>query len=120
MRDIHSDIENSGTAAEFARQFRDIHSDPKFLRLVTSRNRLVTFLLTVIFLGYFAFLAMVCGYPSLVAKPLYDGAGLTVGVAAELLLFIIFLAISAIYVTFANGRFDGLLSSILTQGKGRR
>lgn len=120
MRDINSDVENSGTAAEFTRRFRDIHSDPKFIRLITSRNRIVTFLLLVIFAGYFAFLAMVCWYPSMVARPLYEGAGVTVGVAAELLLFIVFLAISAIYVSFANKKFDALLSSILTQGKETR
>ena len=50
----------------------------------------------------------------------FAGSGLTVGIAAELALFLLFLIISTIYVSFANGKFDPMLRHLVEKaGDGR-
>ncbi|AZQ56347.1 DUF485 domain-containing protein [Burkholderia cenocepacia] len=114
-------IQASQSAAESALQFRKIYTNRNFSRLISSRNRLVGLLLFVIFTGYFGFLGVVCFTPAIAAKPFLNGTGLTLGIAAELVLFLLFLTISAIYVSFANGKFDPVLRDIVEKAnKGGR
>ncbi|WP_083214445.1 DUF485 domain-containing protein [Burkholderia stabilis] len=122
MSDSHiMPIQASHSAAETALQFRKIYTNRNFSRLVSSRNRLVGSLLLVIFAGYFGFLGVVCFAPTIAAKPFRNGTGLTLGIAAELVLFLLFLSISAIYVSFANGKFDPMLGDIVEKAnKGGR
>lgn len=121
MSDSHSvPIQVNKAAAEVSLQFEKIYANKSFSKLVSSRNRLVCSLLLVIFLGYFGFLGVVCLMPKFAAQPFYAGSGLTVGIAAELALFLLFLIISTIYVSFANGKFDPMLRSLVEKaGEGR-
>lgn len=53
-------------------------------------------------------------------QAVFAGSGLTVGIAAELALFLLFLIISTIYVSFANGKFDPMLRHLVEKaGDGR-
>ena len=51
---------------------------------------------------------MVAYNPSTLGQPVSDGSMLTVGVAAELFLFVLFWVLSALYVRRANTEFDDL------------
>ncbi|MBN3505793.1 DUF485 domain-containing protein [Burkholderia cenocepacia] len=112
--------EASHCTAEMTSQFKRIYTSRNFSRLVSSRNRLVGTLLFVIFVGYFGFLGIICFDPMLAAKPFYNGTGLTLGIAAEVILFLLFLVISAIYVSFANGKFDSMIADIVEKANNGR
>ncbi|MFG0229071.1 DUF485 domain-containing protein [Achromobacter sp. 413638] len=121
MSDSHSvPIQVNKAAAEVSLQIEKIYANKNFSKLVSGRNRLVCSLLSIIFIGYFGFLGVVCLMPGFAAKPFFAGSGLTVGIAAELALFLLFLIISTIYVSFANGKFDPMLRHLVEKaGDGR-
>jgi cation/acetate symporter len=58
---------------------------------------------------------MVAYQPAMLGQPLSEGGMLTVGVAFELFLFILFWVLSFIYVRRANGEFDSLTQDIIKQ-----
>ena len=119
MSDSHSvPIQVNKAAAEVSLQIEKIYANKNFSKLVSGRNRLVCSLLSIIFIGYFGFLGVVCLMPGFAA--VFAGSGLTVGIAAELALFLLFLIISTIYVSFANGKFDPMLRHLVEKaGDGR-
>ena len=120
MSDSHSvPTQVNKAAAEVSLQIEKIYANKNFSKLVSGRNRLVCSLLSIIFIGYFGFLGVVCLMPGFAAA-VFAGSGLTVGIAAELALFLLFLVISTIYVSFANGKFDPMLRHLVEKaGDGR-
>ena len=60
---------------------------------------------------------MVAYNPSTLGQPVSDGSMLTVGVAAELFLFVLFWVLSALYVRRANTEFDNLTQEVIKQAR---
>ena len=97
--------------------YEQMRSNPKFQKLVATRGRFAWTLSIVVLVLFVVFVLAVAYAPSTLGRPVSDGAMLTVGVAAELFLFILFWGLSAIYVRRANGEFDTLTQEIIKQAQ---
>ena len=65
----------------------------------------------------YGFVLMVAYNPSALGQPVSEGSMLTVGVAAELCLFVLFWVLSALYVRRANTEFDDLTQEVIKQAR---
>ena len=91
--------------------------NPKFQELVATRGRFAWTLSIIVLALFYGFVMAVAFFPSALGQPVGEGAMLTVGVAAELFLFIFFWALSALYVSRANGTFDALTAEVIKQAQ---
>lgn len=92
-----------------------IRCDKRFSELVVKRNRFTAVLTTLILLPFFCFIGLVSFYPSVFAQRISGTSQLTIGVIAELFLFVFFILISLLYVKRANGEFDGITRELVAQ-----
>jgi cation/acetate symporter len=95
--------------------YERMRSNPKFQELVTKRGRFAWTLSAVVLVLFYGFVMTVAFNPTALGQPVGEGAMLTVGVAAELFLFILFWLLSALYVRRANGEFDALTAEVIRQ-----
>jgi cation/acetate symporter len=95
--------------------FESMRVNPKFQELVEKRGRFAWTLAAIVLILFYGFVLMVAYQPAMLGQPLSEGGMLTVGVAAELFLFIFFWVLSFIYVRRANGEFDSLTQDIIKQ-----
>ena len=71
LSDSHSvPTQVNKAAAEVSLQIEKIYANKNFSKLVSGRNRLVCSLLSIIFIGYFGFLGVVCLMPGFAAAVL--------------------------------------------------
>ncbi len=91
--------------------------NPKFQELVAKRGRFAWTLSIVVLVLFYGFVLMVAYNPSTLGQPVSDGSMLTVGVAAELFLFVLFWVLSALYVRRANTEFDDLTQEVIKQAR---
>ncbi|MBK7564979.1 MAG: DUF485 domain-containing protein [Propionivibrio sp.] len=91
--------------------------NPKFQELVAKRGRFAWTLSIVVLVLFYGFVLMVAYNPSTLGQPVSDGSMLTVGVAAELFLFVLFWLLSALYVRRANTEFDDLTQEVIKQAR---
>ncbi|MBK7325801.1 conserved hypothetical protein; putative inner membrane protein involved in acetate transport [Candidatus Propionivibrio aalborgensis] len=91
--------------------------NPKFQELVAKRGRFAWTLSIVVLVLFYGFVLMVAYNPSTLGQPVSDGSMLTVGVAAELFLFVLFWVLSALYVRRANTEFDNLTQEVIKQAR---
>jgi uncharacterized membrane protein (DUF485 family) len=97
--------------------YESMRSNPRFQELVSKRGRFAWTLATIVLVLFYGFVLMVAFAPATLGKPLSEGGMLTVGVAAEFFLFILFWLLSFVYVRRANGEFDRLTEEIVRQAQ---
>ena len=89
--------------------------NPKFQELVTKRSRFAWTLAAIVLTMFYGFVMVVAFNPASLGKPVSEGSMLTVGVAAELFMFIFFWSLTAVYVRRANTEFDSLTQEIVKE-----
>ena len=107
---MHADDPAAATAPQ---AIQAIASNPLYLELRRSRNRLATVLTLLVLLGYFGFIGLVAFNKELLAIPLAAGLSTTVGFAIALGLMALSLGTTAWYVRVANTKYDALTRKIL-------
>ena len=79
----------SSTANQSAVYAR-IRKNPRFTELVSKRTSFATLLSVVVLVIFYGFFMVVAFNPNLIGQRLSEGSYLTVGIAAELFMFIFF------------------------------
>jgi cation/acetate symporter len=97
--------------------YQRMRDNPKFQELVTKRGRFAWTLSTIVLVLFYGFVMTVAFNPTGLGQPVSEGAMLTVGVAVEASLFILFWLLSALYVRRANGEFDALTEEVIKQAQ---
>ncbi|MBK6973561.1 MAG: DUF485 domain-containing protein [Candidatus Methylophosphatis roskildensis] len=97
--------------------YERMRTNPKFQELVATRGRFAWTLSIVVLVLFYGFVLAVAYAPSTLGQPVSDGAMLTIGVAVEAFLFILFWVLSAVYVRRANGEFDALTQEVIKQAQ---
>ena len=94
--------------------YQRIKANPKFHELVAKRSRFAWTLAIVTLVLFYGFVLTVAFNPELLGKFVSPGSSmLTVGVLVELLMFILFWILTAVYVRRANTEFDALNQQII-------
>ena len=90
-----------------------IRSNPRFQELVAKRQGFATLLSIIVLTIFYGFFMVVAFNPKLIGQRLSEGSYVTVGIAAELFMFIFFWVLTAVYVKRANGEFDEMTAEIV-------
>ena len=98
-----------------SQMYEKMRANPKFQELVKTRGRYAWTLSIVVLSLFYGFVLMVAFQPAVLGRVVGEGSMLTVGVAAELFLFVLFWVLSALYVRRANTEFDALTEEIVKQ-----
>jgi uncharacterized membrane protein (DUF485 family) len=93
--------------------YERMRANPKFQDLVAKRGRFAWTLAAIVLIMFYGFVMTVAFNPTALGQPISDGSMLTVGVAAELFMFIFFWSLTAVYVKRANTEFDALTQEIV-------
>jgi len=93
--------------------YQRMRANPKFQELVARRGRFAWTLAIVVLVMFYGFVMTVAFNPAALGQPVSEGSMLTVGVAAELFMFVFFWALTAVYVKRANTEFDALTQEIV-------
>ena len=93
--------------------YEKMRANPKFQELVKTRGRYAWTLSIVVLALFYGFVLMVAFEPAVLGRAVGEGSMLTVGVAAELFLFMLFWVLSALYVRRANTEYDAMTQQIL-------
>ncbi|SAK68052.1 DUF485 domain-containing protein [Caballeronia ptereochthonis] len=88
-------------------------ASPAYRRLVAQRRRFSLTLTALMVLTYYGFVLFVALAPHLLARPLYAGATMTIGVVAGVAIILIALGMTACYVLRANRTFDPSMNALL-------
>lgn len=99
----------SNQSAVYAR----IRKNPRFNELVSKRQGFATLLSVIVLTIFYGFFMVVAFTPNVIGQRLSEGSYLTVGIAAELFMFIFFWLLTALYVKRANGEFDAITAEIV-------
>jgi len=94
-----------------------MRQNPRFQELVKRRGRFAAVLSAIVLVTFYGYILMVAFTPAILARPLGEGATLTVGIAFELSMFVGFWVLVALYVRRANTEFDALTAEIVEQAK---
>ena len=114
---FHPAVFSKGGNAMSSEIYERMRVNPKFQELVAKRGRFAWTLSIVVLVLFYGFVLMVAYNPSTLGQPVSDGSMLTVGVAAELFLFVLFWVLSALYVRRANTEFDDLTQEVIKQAR---
>lgn len=95
--------------------YERMRGNPKFRQLVATRGRYAWTLAGVVLAMFYGYVMTVAFNPAVLARPVAAGAALTVGVAAELFMFISFWLLTALYVRRANSEFDALAKEVINE-----
>ncbi len=90
-----------------------IRRNPRFAELVSKRQGFATLLSVIVLTIFYGFFMVVAFTPNVIGQRLSEGSYLTVGIAAELFMFIFFWLLTALYVKRANGEFDAITAEIV-------
>ena len=90
-----------------------IRRNPRFAELVSKRQGFATLLSVIVLTIFYGFFMVVAFTPNVIGQRLSEGSYLTVGIAAELFMFIFFWLLTALYVKRANGEFDAITTEII-------
>jgi len=95
--------------------YQRMKANPKFQDLVARRSRFAWTLAFIVLTMFYGFVLVVAFNPTSLGQPLAEGSRWTVGVTAELLMFIFFWVLTAVYVKRANTEFDALNQEIIKE-----
>jgi cation/acetate symporter len=94
-----------------------MRKNPKFQELVQRRTRFAVTLSAIVLVAFYGYILVVAFSPATLAQPVAEGSTLTIGILAELSMFIGFWVLVALYVRRANGEFDRLTAEIIEDAK---
>jgi len=92
-------------------QIELIKNNPKYQKLVKTRDRFAWSLTIIMLIVYFAFILTIAFSPQTLGAKLGDGV-MTVGIPVGISIIIIAFALTGIYVVKANGEFDRLTREV--------
>ena len=95
--------------------YERMRANPKFLELVSRRERFAWTLAAIVLTMFYGFVMVVAFSPASLGKPIAEGSMVTIGVAVELFMFIFFWVLTAVYVRRANTEFDSLNQEIVKE-----
>lgn len=90
-----------------------IRNNPRFTELVAKRQGFASVLSIIVLTIFYGFFMVVAFNPKLIGQRLSESSYVTVGIAAELFMFIFFWLLTAYYVKRANGEFDDMTTEII-------
>jgi cation/acetate symporter len=93
--------------------YERMRGNPKFRQLVNTRGRYAWTLALVVLTLFYGFVMVVAFMPASLGQPVAPGSQLTVGVAVELFMFVLFWVLTALYVRRANTEFDALAKEVI-------
>ncbi|WP_167305212.1 DUF485 domain-containing protein [Sphingobium vermicomposti] len=97
---------------EEAALVESISADPRYRDLVGQRLRLGWFLSALIFAAFAGYLLLIAFNKGLLETPVGDGVT-SLGIPLGLGLIIFAIALTGVYVAYANRRFDARMAAIL-------
>ena len=101
--------------------YEQIRNNPTFHELVTRRGRFAWTLTIISLVLFYGFVLAVAFTPAALGQPIAEGAMMTVGVAAEMFMFVFFWLMTAFYVYTANSQYDDLTNQIVRSAlKGKK
>ena len=89
-----------------------ILADPRYVDLVRQRLRLGWFLSALVFGAFAAYLLLIAFNKDLLATPISDGVT-SLGIPLGLGLILFAIALTGVYVVYANRRFDARMAAIV-------
>lgn len=95
--------------------YAQMRANPKFDQLVAKRSSFAWTLAAVVLTLFYGFVLVVAFNPTALGQPISEGSRLTVGVAVELFMFILFWVLTAVYVKRANTEFDALTQEVIQE-----
>ena len=99
-----------------AETLEKIRNNPKFEELVRARSRLAAILSVAMMAIYFAFVLTVAFGKDFLGTPIGDSV-VSIGIPLGLLVILLAFALTGIYVSQANARFDRLTKEIIEESK---
>jgi uncharacterized membrane protein (DUF485 family) len=93
--------------------YEKMRANPKFQQLVATRSRFAWTLAAIVLSMFYGFVMVVAFNPTSLGQPIVEGSMITVGVTAELFMFIFFWLLTAFYVRRANTEFDALTKEVV-------
>ena len=100
--------------------YERMRSNPKFHELVKRRSRFAWILSLITLTAFYGFVMLVAFQPAVVGSPIGEGSQYTLGVVAELSMFISFWLMTWFYVRRANGEFDAMTQDIVREATATR
>jgi cation/acetate symporter len=97
--------------------YERMRSNPKFQELVARRGRFAWTLSFIVLALFYGYILVVAFLPASLAVPLSEGSAFTVGIAAELFMFLFFWVLTALYVRRANTEFDAITAEIIADAQ---
>ena len=97
--------------------YAKIRRNPKFVELVSQRNRLARILTIAMLVIYLGFILLVAFGRSFLGTPLSEGSVMTIGIPVGLFVIVSAFVLTGIYVSKANTTFDDLNGQILGESK---
>jgi len=94
--------------------YAHIRENPKFKELVARRSRFAWTLSVIVLTLFYGFVMTVAFMPASLGQPIAEGSMITVGVVAELFMFIFFWGLTALYVRRANTEFDAINQEVVS------
>ncbi|HCB1500938.1 DUF485 domain-containing protein [Klebsiella sp. RHBSTW-00484] len=94
-----------------------IENSAHFRELVAARQRFATILSLIMLVIYVGFILLIAFAPGWLGTPLHAGTSVTRGIPIGIGVIVISFVLTGIYVWRANGEFDQLTKSILSEVK---
>lgn len=94
-----------------------IRNSPYFRALTSGRNRFAVRLSSILLTLYFGYMALAAFAGDVLAKPVWNGSGLTLGIALALGMLLLAFILTGLYVRYANRHFDPLINKLLDEAK---
>ncbi len=95
--------------------YERMRGNPKFQELVAKRGRFAWTLAAIVLTMFYGFVMIVAFAPASLGQPIAEGSRWTVGVVAELFMFVFFWVLTALYVRRANTEFDALSQEVVRE-----
>lgn len=97
--------------------YQRIEDNARFRELVEKRQRFATILSIIMLVVYISFILLIAFAPGWLGTPLHEGTSVTRGIPIGIGVIVISFVLTGIYVWRANGEFDRLTKSILSEVK---
>ena len=95
--------------------YQRMRVNPKFQALVAKRGRFAWTLAAIVLTLFYGFVLAVAFSPASLGQAINEGSLVTYGVVIELVMFIFFWTLTAVYVKRANTEFDALTQEIVQE-----
>lgn len=95
--------------------YAHIKRNPRYAELVRKRARLAWTMMGILSVVFYGFIVLAAFAPEFIATRPFAGTNLTWGILLGLVQFVLFLALTWIYVSRANGELDAINKEIVAE-----